>query len=157
MRRRQVLEVGVVRHDDRDVDRQRADPLPEQQVVEAVPEAGDEDDGAGALVGVHQAPPHPERLGDADEPRRQALQRRHRVERAEVHAHEERALVVADVVVVLVAVEDVAAVLDEEARHRVDDPRPVGAASVRTNSRRGAAVTGWVGTGAGSGACTPEA
>ncbi len=123
----QVGEVGVVGDDGRDVHVQGADPVPEEQVVQAVPELRDEDEHPVLLGRVDQVPAHVERLGHRGEAVVQALQGLQRVEGTELHPHEEGAGEVGGIVVVLLALQDVAAVLDQEAGHGVDDAGSVGA------------------------------
>jgi hypothetical protein len=83
--------------------------------------AGDGDEDARSVVAVVELPAHPELVGD------RADRGAPRLDAGvclvgEVDAHEEDALVgVAE----LLAVDDVAAAVGDDARHRVDDPAPV--------------------------------
>ena len=98
---------------------------PEQQVVEAVAELRDQDQRPVRRVGGPQLPGHGEPLGDRRRtPPAATSSRRRRPVDGEPHPHEEPVL---GEVVELLALQDVAAVLDQEAADGVHDARPVGA------------------------------
>ena len=118
---RQAVELGVIGDDHRDVDVQGADPVPEQQVVQAVAEPGHHQQHPVAVGHVPQVPGHPERRRHRDE---RLPQTGEGVGGVELHPHEEAA---AGPLLELLALHDVAPVLDQEAGHGIDDPRPVGA------------------------------
>ncbi len=122
----QLLEVAVVRHDRRDVDLQRAGAPAKQQVVEAVAELRHHDQGPVRRAGRPQLPGHREALGDARRTRaRRSSSVAPAVGHLEMHPQEEPAGVG---VAVLLALDDVAGVLDQESGDRVHDAGPVGAA-----------------------------
>ena len=64
LRRHQILEIRVIGHHGRNIDVERADPMTEQQVVQAVAEPGHQNQHPIAPGGVHQMPAHAERLSD---------------------------------------------------------------------------------------------
>jgi hypothetical protein len=121
---RERLQVGVVGHDRRDLDLQRADAPPVEQLVQAVLGARDHDQGAVRRPRVPQAPPHVVRLRDPGEVLPQRLQRDPGPVGLEVHPHEEPDVLA---VVELLALQDVARLLHQEAGDGVDDAGTVGA------------------------------
>src|SRR6266571_3226020 len=116
--RGQRLDVRMVRDDGRDVDVQRADLPAIQKVVEAVADFRHEQQRAAVDRRVVQLPLHREPLGDVRETVTQVGRTRRTVGRDEVDPHEELACAV---VAELLAVDDVALSLGEEARYRVHD------------------------------------
>ena len=120
-----VLDVAVVGQHEPDVGVELAAAPAPQQVEQAVVLARDEDRDALAIGRVGDRPLHRERLGDLRRERPLQLGAAE-VEPVEVerHAHEERPA--GRVGRVLVGVEDVRAVLEQEARDGRDDARPVG-------------------------------
>ena len=115
----QLTEVIVVGHHADDIDGQRTRLPAEQQVVQAVAEPGDHDQGADPHRPVVQLPGHVERLGHPGKAALEVGQRPARRRQAEVHPHEEPAV---RALPVLLAGQDVRRMLDEEAGHRVHDP-----------------------------------
>ena len=117
-------EVGVVGDHHADVDGQlTAAPAPEQ-VEQAVVLARDHDRDALGRLGVGHPPLHAQWVADRRGERgRQLGPALPQARQVELHAQEEAPGVV--VGRVLVGLRDVRALLEEEARHRRDDPRPV--------------------------------
>ena len=118
---RQALEVTVVGHDGRDLDRQRAGALQEQQVVQAVRRGAGHQQGPDLASCRVEAPLHPEGL-------RHGLQRRLQLRlggrRRRLDPHEKGAGALA---AVLLGVRNVAARHQEGAGDGVHDSGPVGA------------------------------
>lgn len=121
----QGLELGVVRHDDGDLDPQLARLGPEQQVVEAVPDLGHHDEHAGFLRHRPDLVVHMNLGGQGLEGRSEGVYRRGG---PKVDAHEE---LVGDGVGELLQVYDVDIVGGEDAGDRVND-----AGLVRTGQRK---------------------
>ena len=113
----QAREVPVVGHDGRDLDRQGAGALQEQQVVEAVRRGAGHQQGADLPAGRVEAPLHAEGL-------RHGLQRRLQLglgrRRRRLHPHEEGAGALA---AVLLGVRNIAARHEEGAGDGVHDAR----------------------------------
>ncbi|ABA49823.1 hypothetical protein BURPS1710b_0776 [Burkholderia pseudomallei 1710b] len=123
--RGELIEILVVRHDRRDLDRQLARAVAEQQVVQAMADLRHEDHDARLHRRVVQLPAHRERLGERRELGAQGVERGRRAARArllEMHAHEEFA---GAAVAELRRIEDIAAALEQKARDRVNDAAPV--------------------------------
>src|SRR3954447_22910481 len=120
VRRRQRLQVRVVRrHRSHDTGQVTTAPSI-QQIVEAMAHPRDENEHSLLLgLGVH-LPGHAERFGYDAELRTQVSYRDRRVH---VHAEKERRRTRASV---LLRVEDVAVALSQKARHRMHDAGPVG-------------------------------
>ncbi len=133
VRAAQGLGVGVVGDDQGHLDLQRSRRGAEQQVVEAVQVARHHDQGAERGRGVPELVVHVELLGHRGEVLPQPV-RRGVAGRREVDPHEEPTRVG---VAVLLALQDVAAVLHQETRDRVHDPRPVGAREHQDEVARG--------------------
>ncbi|KAG0162004.1 hypothetical protein DFQ30_004542, partial [Apophysomyces sp. BC1015] len=121
--RRQRVEVLVVRHDRRDLDRKLSGAVSEQQVVQAVPDLRHHDHDARLDACIVQFPSHPELRGQRLEVRAQRVQPGIAADLLEVHAHEELTRVA---VAELRGVQDIATALEQEPGHRMDDARPVG-------------------------------
>ncbi len=115
---RKRLDVGMVRDDGWDVDVQGADLPAVEQVVEAVAEPRHQHHGPAAHGRVVQLPLHAETVGNLGERRLQVVAAHRLVHRDEVDPHEELA---GAVVAELLAVDDVAAPLGQQARDGVDD------------------------------------
>ena len=111
----------MVGHDGRDLDRQGAGALQEQQVVEAVGRRAGHQQGADLPAGRVEAPLHPERLRHGLQ---RGLQLRLGGRRRGLHPHEEGAGALA---AVLLGVRDIAARHEEGAGDGMDDAGPVGA------------------------------
>ena len=118
-------EVGVVRHDQRDLARELAGAVAEQEVVQAVVVARHEDRDALHVGRVRDPVGHREARGDLAEA---VLERdpigRHR-RQIEADALEEH---LRDRIGVLIGVEDVGAVAVQHLRQRRDDALAIGAA-----------------------------
>jgi hypothetical protein len=121
--RGQRREVGVVGRHRGDVDLQLAAVGAEQQVVEAMPLLADQHQQARAAAAIVQLPVHAEAFGKRGHRGVHGLQRQAGVA-VEMHAQEEAA---AFLVAELLGVEDVAAVVEQQAGHAVDDAGTVGA------------------------------
>lgn len=136
---RQGCEIRVIRHDERDFDGELSHTLPEQQIVETVPNFRDHDHdprlrGIGAKFIVHR-----QRRGDMLELLQQFFEIQCRwglesVVGPEVHAHEERA---GHCIAILLRVHNVKVVLCEEAGDGVHD-----AGAVRAGERQSVFVLG---------------
>ena len=118
----QRLVVRVVGDHGHDLHRQFPDAGPEQQVVEAVPELGHHDQHPALAAVRLQLPAHPEPLGHrARSPPRSVPPWRHRPRRTAKCTRMKKCRFGA--FAELLAVEDVAAVLQQEAGDGVDDAR----------------------------------
>jgi hypothetical protein len=117
--RSQRREVGVVRHHGRDLDVETAGRPPEQQVVQTVPELGHHDEGPVGVARVPHLPRHRMLGADGSERRPELVGTRATADRHEVHPHEEPG---GEPVLELLALDDVAAALEDVPRHVGDQP-----------------------------------
>jgi hypothetical protein len=132
---RDPLEIRVVAHDQRDLAAELPGLVAQEQVVEAVVGARDEDRHAFHVIRPGEAPGHREARGDLGE---RALERQAVGEQlgdVEVDALEEEARLR---VGVLVGLEDVGAVPVKDLGQRGDDPAAVGAADEQRRGLGGA-------------------
>jgi hypothetical protein len=126
--------VGVVAHQDGDVDRQLALPPAVQQVVHAVGLLGGQQPHPRSLVREPQRRSHAEALGERRERPRDVLPRQVEPVQLELHPQEERLV---RLVGVLLQVDDVAPVPRHERGGRGDDPRLVGTRRQQSRGRSG--------------------
>jgi hypothetical protein len=122
VRGRELVGVAMVGHDRHRVHRQSTDAVSVQQIVEAMIELRDHDQHARPRLCVVQRPAHREALADRYKRRGQRGAFRRDLETLEQHAHHEP---VGVHVAELCTVDDVAAVVGEEAADGADDARPV--------------------------------